>query len=46
MKKYKLTTKAKGYIKKLSFFLEKRKFDKLTPRQQTAYIKKILKNEI
>ena len=32
----------KKYMKKLEFFLEKRQFDKLTPQQQTAYIKKML----
>ena len=32
----------KKYMKKLEFFLEKRRFDKLTPGQQTTYIKKLL----
>ena len=32
----------KKYMEKLEFFLEKRQFDKLTPGQQTAYIKKLL----
>ena len=32
----------KKYMEKLEFFLEKRQFDKLTPKQKTAYIKKLL----
>tara|TARA_R110002072_G_scaffold4468_1_gene31188 strand:+ start:727 stop:867 length:141 start_codon:yes stop_codon:yes gene_type:complete len=46
MKKYKLTKKAKSFIKGLKAWNEKRIFDKLTPGQKTAYIKKLLKNEI
>lgn len=46
MKKYKLTKKAKSFIKGLKAWNEKRIFDKLSPKQQTAYIKKLLKNEI
>ena len=41
-----MTNTVKKYIKKLKFLNEKRRFDKLTPGQQTAYIKKLLKNEI
>ena len=32
----------KKYMEKLEFFLEKRQFDKLTPKQKTAYIKNLL----
>jgi len=35
----------KQYIKKLEFFLEKRQFDKLTPKQKTAYIKNLLQQD-
>jgi len=35
----------KKYMEKFSAWNEKRIFDKLTPKQKTAYIKKLLKNE-
>ena len=35
----------KQYIKKLKFLNEKRRFDKLTPGQQTTYIKRLLQQQ-
>ena len=40
-----MTNTVKKYMKKLEFFLEKRRFDKLTPGQQTSYIKNLLKQQ-
>ena len=46
MKKYKLTKKAKSFVKGLKAWNEKRVFDKLSAKGKTEYIKKLLKNEI
>ena len=40
-----MNNRVKQYIKKLKFWNEKRQFDKLTPEQQTTYIKKLLQQD-
>ena len=46
MKKYKLTKKAKSYLKRLKAWNEKRVFEKLSAKGKVEYMKKLLKNEI
>ena len=38
-------SKVSQYIQRLKDWNEKRLFDKLTPRQKTAYIKKLLQQD-